>query len=45
LVKTGAELILSNCPACDLQLARMVKELDPNIKVVDLMRFLDDALS
>jgi Fe-S oxidoreductase len=45
LVKTGAALILSNCPACDLQLTRMVKKLDPNIKVVDLIRFLDDTLS
>jgi heterodisulfide reductase subunit B len=45
LVKTGASLILSTCPACDLQLARMISKLDPNIKVVDLMRFLDDALS
>jgi hypothetical protein len=45
LVKTGAEMILSNCPACDLQLARMIKKLDPNIKVLDLIRFLDEALS
>ena len=45
LVKTGAALILSNCPACDLQLTRMIKKLDPNIKVVDLIRFFDDALS
>jgi heterodisulfide reductase subunit B len=45
LVKTGAELILSNCPACDLQLARMIKKLDPDIKVMDLIRFLDVALS
>ena len=45
LVKTGAALILSNCPACDLQLTRMIKKLDPNIKVLDLIRFLDDALS
>jgi heterodisulfide reductase subunit B len=45
LVNTGASLILSSCPACDLQLTRMIKKLDPNIKVVDLMKFLDDALS
>ena len=45
LVKTGATLILSSCPACDLQLARMVKKLDPGVKVVDLITFLDDALS
>jgi len=45
LLKTGASLILSSCPACDLQLTRMIRKLDVNIKVVDLMRFLDDALS
>ncbi len=45
LVKTGATVILSNCPACDLQLTRIVKKLDPNIKVLDLIRFLDEALS
>jgi Fe-S oxidoreductase len=45
LVGTGAEVILSNCPACDLQLTRMVKRLDAKIKVMDLIRFLDEALS
>lgn len=44
LVNTGASMILSNCPACDLQLTRMVKKLDPNMKVVDLIGFLDEAL-
>ena len=44
LARTGAALILSSCPACDLQLSRTVKKLDPDIKVVDLIRFLDDAL-
>jgi heterodisulfide reductase subunit B len=44
LAKTGATVILSNCPACDLQLTRMTKKLDPSIKVMDLIRFLDDAL-
>jgi Fe-S oxidoreductase len=44
LVKTGAALILSNCPACDLQLTRMINKLDPNIKVMDLIRFLDEVL-
>ncbi len=45
LMKTGAALILSTCPACDLQITRMVKKLDPNIKVMDLIRFLDEALN
>jgi heterodisulfide reductase subunit B len=45
LVRTGAKVILSNCPACDLQLTRMVKRLDSNIQVIDLIRFLDEALS
>jgi heterodisulfide reductase subunit B len=45
LAKTGATVILSNCPACDLQLTRMTKKIDPKIKVMDLIRFLDDAVS
>jgi Fe-S oxidoreductase len=45
LLKTGAAVILSNCPACDLQLTRMVRKLDPKIKVLDLVKFLDEALS
>jgi Fe-S oxidoreductase len=45
LAKTGAALILSSCPACDLQLARMVKKIGANIRVMDLIRFLDDTLS
>jgi Cysteine-rich domain len=45
LLKTGASIILSNCPACDLQLSRMVKKLSPTHKVIDLVAFLDQALS
>lgn len=44
LLKTGASVILSNCPACDLQLTTLAKKLDPNVKVVDLVKFLNDAL-
>ena len=44
LLKTGASVILSNCPACDLQLTTLTKKVDPNVKVVDLVKFLDDAL-
>ena len=45
LVSTGASLVLSNCPACDLQLAKMIKRLDSNVSVMDLIRFLDEALN
>lgn len=44
LLATGASVILSNCPACDMQLARAAKKLGADVQVVDLMRFLDDAL-
>jgi Fe-S oxidoreductase len=39
------EVNLSNCPACEVQLTRMVKKLNPHIKVVDVIRFLDEASS
>lgn len=45
LLKTGAEVVLSNCPACDLQLSRIMTKLDTGIKVMDLLTFLDDSLT
>ena len=44
LLKTGASVILSSCPACDMQLGKVSKKLDPNVKVMDLMAFLGGAL-
>lgn len=44
LLETGASVILSNCPACDMQLSKMVEKMGADIRVIDLMKFLDDAL-
>ena len=44
LLATGASVVLSSCPACDMQLTQTVKKMGANVQVVDLMRFLDDAL-
>lgn len=44
LLETGASVIVSNCPACEMQLAKVTKKLDPNVKVIDLVRLLDEAV-
>jgi Fe-S oxidoreductase len=44
LLKTGANVIVSNCPACDLQLTKITKKLDASVAVIDFMRLLDEAL-
>jgi Fe-S oxidoreductase len=44
LLKTGADVIVSNCPACDLQLTKIIKKMDANVAVTDLMRLLDEVL-
>ncbi len=44
LLKTGASVILSNCPACDMQLAKTAGKMDASVRVIDLMKFLDEAL-
>jgi len=44
LLKTGASIILSNCPACDMQLTKACKKMGSDAKVVDLVKFLDEAL-
>jgi Fe-S oxidoreductase len=44
LLKTGANVIVSNCPACELQLTKIIKKLDANAAVIDFMRLLDEAL-
>jgi Fe-S oxidoreductase len=45
LLETGADLILTNCPACDFQLRRIAKKADGTVKVMDLITFLDEALN
>ena len=44
LKKTGADVIVTNCPACEMQLNHTVKKLKADVKVVDILRLLDDAL-
>ena len=44
LLKTGAHVIVSNCPACDLQLTKIIKKMNANVAVTDLIRLLDEVL-
>ena len=44
LLKTGANVVVSDCPACDLQLTKSIKKINPNVAVIDLVRLLDEAL-
>jgi fumarate reductase (CoM/CoB) subunit B len=44
LLQTGATLIVSNCPACDMQLIKVMKKMKAHVRVVDLVRLLDEAL-
>ena len=44
LLKTGASIILSNCPACDMQLTKSSKKMGAKVRIIDLIKFLDDAL-
>ena len=44
LLKTGANVIVSNCPACELQLTNVIKKMDAKVAVIDFMRLLDEAL-
>jgi hypothetical protein len=45
LLQTGAQLILSNCPACEFQLKRVAKQIGAEVRIMDLMTFLDEALN
>ncbi len=45
LLATGASLILSNCPACQMQLKKAAKKVNPRVEVLDLIQFLDQALN
>ena len=44
LLATAADVIVSNCPACDMQLARVARMKGARVKVVDLIGLLDGAL-
>jgi len=44
LLETGASMIVSNCPACEMQLAKVMKILGANVKVIDLVRLVEEAL-
>jgi len=44
LLETGASVIVSNCPACEMQLTKVTKKLNANVKVIDLVRLLDESL-
>lgn len=44
LLQTGASVVLSSCPACDFQLARVAKKMRPEVRVIDLIRFIDEGL-
>jgi heterodisulfide reductase subunit D len=43
LVKTGAETIVSACPFCELNMKDAVKELNLNVKVMDIIEILAEA--
>lgn len=44
LLETGASVFISSCPACEMQLTKATKKLQRNIRVVDLVEVLDQAL-
>ena len=44
LVETGAPIVLSNCPACEMQAQKTARRLGADIRVMDLIEFLDEAL-
>jgi heterodisulfide reductase subunit B len=44
LLKTGATIIATSCPACVLQMSKAVEKLQVNVKVVDLVEILNEAL-
>jgi Fe-S oxidoreductase len=44
LLNTGASMVVTNCPACELQLGTMMKKMDKKVQVVDLVTLLDEAL-
>ena len=44
LLDTGADVILSHCPACVMQLKRSAQKTKADVRVLDLVEILDEAL-
>ena len=44
LLNTGAHVIATHCPACVMQLKRSAEKMKADVKVVDLVELLDEAL-
>jgi Fe-S oxidoreductase len=44
LLKTGAPVIVTNCPGCMMQLANSARKLGANVKIWDVAEILDQAL-
>ena len=44
LKATGASVIVTNCPACEMQLNHTVKKMNADFKVLDLIHLVDEAL-
>lgn len=44
LLETGANVIATHCPACMMQLKKSAKKLKADVKVVDVVEILDEAL-
>lgn len=44
IIKTGASMVLTNCPACESQLYRVARKINSQIKIADLVKFIDEAL-
>ena len=43
LLSTGADIIVTQCPACIMQLRRAAKKLKSNVKIVDLIDLIYDC--
>ena len=44
LTETGANVIVTNCPACEMQLNHTIHKLKANVKVMDILSLLDGAM-
>ncbi len=44
LLNTGANVIVSHCPACVMQLKRSTEKMKADVNVMDLVEILDEAL-
>jgi Fe-S oxidoreductase len=44
LLETGARVMVTNCPACMMQLIKVARILKAEVKVLDLFEILDEAL-